>query len=265
MANIKISELNALTERADNDLLAIVDTSADETKKIQVSDLVNKNIELIAVSDTAPSECSIGDKYYNTTDKEIYTATGTNTWSETGTTPISGILYILITDQKLYNYDGTDLVMVGGAGSIVHNNYSESTTEPYSANYVNNNIPSISNIYGTSQTDGYSQEYINSLPYVKSYIPADRVWTYNTNVKFYTLPNSTGVHSYIITGVVSYASSSLYGNVMILVTQTGTSTRIDKIVGHNGYAFSTDGLDLYVNQTVAQSTLRLYGVCYQLL
>lgn len=114
MANIKISELNALTERADNDLLAIVDTSADETKKIQVSDLVNKNIELIAVSDTAPSECSIGDKYYNTTDKEIYTATGTNTWSETGTTPISGILYIVYNDQASYSWDGSDLVSVGG-------------------------------------------------------------------------------------------------------------------------------------------------------
>ena len=114
MANIKISELNALTERADNDLLAIVDTSADETKKIQVSDLVNKNIELIAVSDTAPSECSIGDKYYNTTDKEIYTATGTNTWSETGTTPISGILYIVYNEQASYSWDGTDLVSVGG-------------------------------------------------------------------------------------------------------------------------------------------------------
>ena len=114
MANIKISELNALTERADNDLLAIVDTSADETKKIQVSDLVNKNIELIAVSDTAPSECSIGDKYYNTTNKKIYTATAMNTWSETGTTPISGILYIVYNEQASYSWDGTDLVSVGG-------------------------------------------------------------------------------------------------------------------------------------------------------
>ena len=114
MANIKISELNALTEKADNDLLAIVDTSADETKKIQVSDLMDKNIELIAVTDTAPLECSIGDKYYNTTDKEIYTATATNTWSATGTTPISGILYIVYNEQASYSWDGTDLVSVGG-------------------------------------------------------------------------------------------------------------------------------------------------------
>lgn len=165
MANIKISELNALTEKADNDLLAIVDTSADETKKIQVSDLVNKNIELIAVSDTAPSECSIGDKYYNTTDKEIYTATGTNTWSETGTTPISGILYIVYNEQGSYSWDGSDLVSVGGGKEdIVIDD--EEPTDPnvkiwIDTGEVSSSASEITNEYSESTGIGYSADYSN--------------------------------------------------------------------------------------------------------
>lgn len=40
MADAKISELNVLTVPADDDVFAIVDTSANETKKISYSDLV---------------------------------------------------------------------------------------------------------------------------------------------------------------------------------------------------------------------------------
>lgn len=72
------------------------------------------NVSLLAVSDTAPSECSEGDKYYNTEDNLIYTATGTDTWGTTGTTPISDILYVVLEEQKSYTYDGTTLVSVGG-------------------------------------------------------------------------------------------------------------------------------------------------------
>ena len=88
------------------------------------------------------------------------------------------------------------------------------------------------------------------------------VWTYNTNVKFYTLPYSSGVHSYIITGVVSYAENALYSNVMLLVTQTGTNVRIDRLVGSSSNIYSATGVDLYVKQMEAQANLRLYGVCY---
>jgi len=167
MANIKISELNALTEKADNDLLAIVDTSADETKKIQVSDLMDKNIELIAVTDTAPLECSIGDKYYNTTDKEIYTATVTNTWSDTGTTPISGILYIVYNDQASYSWDGTDLVSVGGGKEDIVIDDTEPTDPDVKlwidTGEVSSSASEITNEYSTSTGIGYSANYVNSL------------------------------------------------------------------------------------------------------
>lgn len=39
MANIKISELNEMTSMANNDVLPIVDVSADETKKIPINSM----------------------------------------------------------------------------------------------------------------------------------------------------------------------------------------------------------------------------------
>ena len=167
MANIKISELNELETRHRNDLLAIVDSVNNETKKVKVENLINENVELIAVSPTAPSECSLGDKYFNTTSNKIYTAIATDTWSSTGENAVEGILYIVFNEQSTYAYNGTTLVSVGGGsgssdivvvptetptedtkleiededfdfkGSEITDEYSESTEVGYSANYSN--------------------------------------------------------------------------------------------------------------------------------
>ncbi len=116
MANIKISELTELSQVANNDLLAIVDTSANETKKIEIDKFkdITKGQYLLAVSDTAPTECQAGDKYYNTTNEKIYKATGVNTWNTVGTDAELGIFYIVLNTQNIYVYNGTELVSVGG-------------------------------------------------------------------------------------------------------------------------------------------------------
>ena len=113
MANIKISELNSIVEKDYTDVLPIVDTSANETKKISIEKLIDNNVELLDVIDIAPSECSIGDKYYNTEDNLIYTAVDTDTWSSTGEQPKSGVFYIVFSKQSNYVYDGTTLQYVG--------------------------------------------------------------------------------------------------------------------------------------------------------
>jgi len=120
MANIKISELNSLSKKDYEDLVPIVDISANETKKISIEELVDNNVNLIAVSSTAPLECSTGDKYYNTTTNLIYTATATDTWGGTGEEAVEGIMYIVFEDQVTYAYNGETLVSVGGgAGTYV--------------------------------------------------------------------------------------------------------------------------------------------------
>ena len=112
---------------------------ADALNNIEDGIEESHNIQLLAVTDTAPSECAEGDKYFDTTTKLIYTATGTDEWGEIGETPIYDILYIVLDEQKTYTYDGTDLISVGGSGggTNIINEYSESTTDGYSANYIN--------------------------------------------------------------------------------------------------------------------------------
>ena len=87
---------------------------ADALNNIEDGIEESHNIQLLAVTNTAPSECAEGDKYFDITTKLIYTATGTDTWGETGETPIYDILYIVLDEQTTYTYNGTDLVSVGG-------------------------------------------------------------------------------------------------------------------------------------------------------
>lgn len=70
-------------------------------------------IELLTVSDTAPSTCAVGDKYYNTTTSKIYTAIATNTWGTEGENPSSLYLYADLEHKELYYYDGTDFKSYG--------------------------------------------------------------------------------------------------------------------------------------------------------
>ena len=71
-------------------------------------------IELLTVSSAAPTECNIGDKYYNITTSKIYTATATNTWGTEGENPTSLYLYVDLEHKELYYFNGTTFVSYGG-------------------------------------------------------------------------------------------------------------------------------------------------------
>lgn len=70
-------------------------------------------IELLTVSSTAPSKCTIRDKYYNTTTSKIYTAIATNTWGTEGENPSNLYLYADLEHKELYYYDETDFKSYG--------------------------------------------------------------------------------------------------------------------------------------------------------
>ena len=70
-------------------------------------------IELLTVSSTAPSKCTIRDKYYNTTTSKIYTAIAKNMWATTGENPSNLYLYADLEHKELYYYDGTDFKSYG--------------------------------------------------------------------------------------------------------------------------------------------------------
>ena len=89
----------------------------DGVRDMEVNKINKATIELLTVDSTAPEHCSTGDMYYNTTTNYIYTATGTDTWGETGETPSSKYLYVDLTNSKLYYYDGTNFTSYGGGNS----------------------------------------------------------------------------------------------------------------------------------------------------
>lgn len=72
--------------------------------------------DLLAVTDTAPSTCAKGDKYYNTVSKKIFTATSANTWGSTGKNPEKGKIYINTAEDPAtsWRWSGTELIMIGG-------------------------------------------------------------------------------------------------------------------------------------------------------
>lgn len=97
-------------------------------------------IKLVTISDTAPGSATTGDMYYNTTDNKIYTATADNTW-DSGSTPRYDGFYINTNDNTLFYYNGTKLIHVGLDESdlpSVKNEETNSETDVYSCNYINN-------------------------------------------------------------------------------------------------------------------------------
>ena len=120
-------------------------TVPSHVKSITEQNITNWNgkieiIELLTVSDTAPTECATGDMYYNTTTNKIYTATNTDTWGETGTDPESSNLYIDLENTNIYYYDGTSFKSYGGGSG------SGGDTEP---------IGSTKMYFGTTEPTGY--------------------------------------------------------------------------------------------------------------
>lgn len=126
----------------------------------------SQNVEIIAISDEAPTSCVTGDKYYNTEDNLIYTATGTDTWSEDGEEPIRDVFYILFSEQSSYSYDGTTLVSVGGGTEDIVISDEEPTEEGVKiwidTGEISQQASEITNSYSTSTGIGYSANYMNT-------------------------------------------------------------------------------------------------------
>ena len=139
--------------------------------EVSGSEPVPSNVELLAVTDTAPSECNEGDKYFNTTTKKIYTATGENTWGSEGVDPILDIFYIVLSEQKIYTYNGTTLISVGGGSSSGFDEIEIGDTKPTDPDIklwidtgeVGSQASEITDEYSESTKKGYSANYVNNL------------------------------------------------------------------------------------------------------
>ena len=241
MANIKISELNELETKHDNDLLAIVDSANNETKKIKVENLVSDNVELKLISDTQPTGLTHGDKYYNTTTNKIYVYVGGGEYIDLGE-PKEGILYILFDTQESYAYNGTTLISLGGSSdySILGNKPSINNVELNGNKSLNDlGIPRALNTQTTSTTDGYCCTYINTA---LNNIP-------NQNLKFEFGRINSFDYVADVFASKSFTTQNTYTNAMILV-----SMNIDAYGHNNVFAYSGgvsgQSASLYITSTM---------------
>lgn len=133
-------------------------------KRIRLTPIV----ELLTVDKLAPSECQIGDKYYNTNDECIYTAIAINVWDTVQEIPSNLNLYVDLSNSKLYYYDGTNFTSYGGGSSNdVVISSEEPTVEDWklwiNSDEVQNSGSEIVNEYSESTKVGYSADYVNKL------------------------------------------------------------------------------------------------------
>jgi hypothetical protein len=109
--NIAQATFIAATEKGANSGVATLDATG-KVPSSQLPSFVDDVIDLLDAAETAPAECAAGDQYYNTSSKKIFTATGTDTWGETGADPEQGKIYITLDDNKTYRWSGTTMAEI---------------------------------------------------------------------------------------------------------------------------------------------------------
>lgn len=78
----------------------------------QLPSFVDDVIDLVAIAAEAPAAATVGQKYYNETDKKIYTATAENTWGD-AKDPEADKIYVNIGNNMSYRWSGTTMVQIG--------------------------------------------------------------------------------------------------------------------------------------------------------
>ena len=191
-------------------------------------------IKLLDVINIAPTECSKGDRYYNTTDKKIYTATGTNVWGTTGETPETTNLYLNITDGKHYYYDGTDLKTYEKEKEVF---IGSKTIAPTNAKLVIEETENHKSLSGTeiSITDGIDS-------------PVKRLRQYGiTKQNSYSGKNLQDVNEGTLSGTDAYYLNSA----------TPLEITSDMVGKYLSYSF-----DINITSLTTESTMMYYNIGY---
>lgn len=107
------------TTKLDADKVGVADGVASlgadgKVPSEQLPSYVDDVVELTAMSDTAPATAATGDKYFNSTDNMIYTATAENTWGTTGEAPMRGVIYLNLAEtiDNSYRWGGTAMTKI---------------------------------------------------------------------------------------------------------------------------------------------------------
>lgn len=153
----------------------------------QLPSYVDDIIDLLTLSGTAPATATTGDKYYNTTSKLIFTATGTNTWGGTGATPEAGKIYVAIDTNLSYRWSGSDLVEISSA--TIHKYVGTITG--------NDSTTSFTITHGLNTRDAIVSVYTNASPYDEVFVDIEMTSTTAITVKFAAAP-ATGTNYRVV-------------------------------------------------------------------
>lgn len=231
--------------------------SAANLNKIQTNAqkaIKNKKaaLELLTVSIVAPTECKAGDKYYNTIDKKIYTATEDNIWGTDGTEPLQEYLYIDLGNKNLYYYDGTNFNSYGG-GSGGGDTLPIGTIVPYGSDVVPDNYllangqlvsrtdySELFNIIGTTYGEGDGSTTF-ALPDYRGRVPVGKD---SDDTDFDTLGNTGGGTA---KDKIKVAGSNYGLTDITIVTGTGYGGQglvsVTKNTSENAQSLEDNGID----------------------
>lgn len=137
----------------------------DSTGKVpstQLPSYVDDVIDLINfVSSNPTSGMTIGNKYYNTTSKKIFTATSTSAGVES--TPETGKIYINTSNNKTYRWSGTTMAEI--SASLALGTTSSTAFRGDYGNTLYTNFGSGTNLQGTKDARNffYNMSLLNSL------------------------------------------------------------------------------------------------------
>lgn len=123
----------------------------------QLPSYVDDVIDLIAIQAASPATCAKGDKYFNTTDNKVYTATAANTW-DAGTAVESGKIYVC--EEMAYRWSGSAMVQIGADKLKGYNGTIEgdATTTSFTINHNLGTRNVVCEIYDATT---YEKVYVN--------------------------------------------------------------------------------------------------------
>lgn len=183
----------------------------DSTGKVpstQLPSYVDDVIDLINfVSSNPTSGMTIGNKYYNTTSKKIFTATSTSAGVES--TPEAGKIYINIATNKTYRWSGSTMAEISASLAL-----GTTSTTAFRGDYGNilyTNFGTGTNLTGTQNARNFFKIIAPSnTPFIKN-ISLHRESSYvaiNDNIMYFDGNTDTG------DGVVIHGANSTQAGVM---------------------------------------------------
>lgn len=183
----------------------------DSTGKVpstQLPSYVDDVIDLINfVSSNPTSGMTIGNKYYNTTSKKIFTATSTSAGVES--TPEAGKIYINIATNKTYRWSGSTMAEI--SASLALGTTSSTAFRGDYGNTLYTNFGTGENLTGTQNARNFFKIIAPSnTPFIKN-ISLHRESSYvaiNDNIMYFDGNTDTG------DGVVIYGANSTQAGVM---------------------------------------------------